>query len=80
MLFIVACALIPLTVIGFLDGVLVGQATPIRVVKLAPVFAEGIFLVICWSQLKRWAYWRKQRRMLMIGWALFMATPFIVFL
>ncbi len=79
-LFLVACALIPLTVIGFLDGVLVGQATPIRVVKLAPVIAEGIFLVICWSQLKRWAYWRKQRRMLMLGWVLFMATPFIVFL
>lgn len=79
-LFLVACALIPLTVIGFLDGVLVGQATPIRVVKLAPVIAEGLFLAICWSQLRRWAYWRKQRRMLMFGWFLFMGTPFVVFL
>jgi len=79
-LFLVACALVPLTVIGFLDGVLVGQATPIRVVKLAPVIAEGVFLAICWSQLRQWAYWRRQRRMLLLGWFLFMATPFIVFL
>lgn len=79
-LFLVACALIPLTVIGFLDGLLVGQATPIRVVKLAPVIAEGLFLAICWSQLRHWAYWRRQRRMLMFGWFLFMGTPFIVFL
>ena len=79
-LFLVACALIPLTVIGFLDGILVGQATPIRVVKLAPVIAEGLFLAICWSQLRHWAHWRKQRRMLLIGWFLFMGTPFIVFL
>ena len=79
-LFLVGCALIPLTVIGFLDGILVGQATPIRVVKLAPVIAEGLFLAICWSQLRHWAHWRKQRRMLLIGWFLFMGTPFIVFL
>ncbi len=79
-LFLVACALIPLSVIGFLDGVLVGQATPIRVVKLAPVVAEGLFLAICWSQLRNWAHWRKQRRMLLIGWFLFMGTPFVVFL
>ena len=80
-LFLVACALVPLTLIGFFDALLVGQATPIRVVKMAPVLAEGIFLAICWTQLRRWAYWRKQRRgMLLIGWLLFMATPFIVFI
>jgi hypothetical protein len=79
-LFLVACALIPLTVIGFFDALLVGQATPIRVVKMAPVIAEMAFLAICWSQLRRWAHWRKQRRVLMWGWILFLGTPFIVFL
>jgi len=78
-LFLVACALIPLTLIGFFDALLVGQATPIRVVKMAPVLAEGVFLGICWLALRQWAHWRKQRRMLLIGWLLFMATPFIVF-
>jgi hypothetical protein len=79
-LFLVACALVPLTVIGFFDALLVGQATPIRVIKMAPVIAEGIFLAICWSQLRNWAYWRRQRRMLLLGWILFMATPFVVFI
>ena len=78
-LFIVACALIPLTLIGFFDALLVGQATAIRVVKMAPVLAEGLFLAICWLMLRRWAYWRSQRRWLLIGWLLFMATPFLVF-
>ncbi len=79
-LFLVACALVPLFVIGFFDALLVGQATPIRVVKMAPVLAEGVFLGICWLGLRRWAYWRKQRRWLLLGWLLFMATPFVVFI
>jgi hypothetical protein len=78
-LFLVAVALVPLTIIGFLDAMLVGQATPIRVVKMAPVLAEMVFLGICWSQLRNWAHWRKQRRLLLWGWLLFLATPFIVF-
>ena len=79
-LFLVACALIPLTMFGFGNAMLVGQATAIRVIKLAPVVAEAVFLAICWLQLRNWANWRKQRRWLLIGWLLFVATPFIVFL
>ncbi len=78
-LFLVACALIPLTTIGFFDALLVGQATPIRVIKMAPIAAEGLFLGICWLQLRNWAHWRRQRRWLLIGWLFFMATPFVVF-
>ena len=79
-LFLVACALIPLTVFGFGNALLVGQATAIRVIKLAPVVAEAVFLAICWIQLRNWANWRRQRRWLLVGWLLFVATPFIVFL
>ncbi|MEO8700512.1 MAG: hypothetical protein ABI867_10735 [Kofleriaceae bacterium] len=79
-LFVVACALIPLFLFGFGDALLVGQATPIRVIKMAPVIAEGIFLAICWLALRDWQHWRKQRRLLFLGWLLFVATPFVVFL
>jgi hypothetical protein len=79
-LFLVATALLPLTIIGFFDALLVGQATPIRVVKMAPVLAEAGFLAICWYQLRNWATWRRQRRWLFIGWMLFITTPFIVFI
>jgi hypothetical protein len=37
-------------------------------------------IVICWTQLRNWAHWRKQRRILMFGWVLFLVTPFIVFI
>jgi hypothetical protein len=79
-LFLVAVALVPLSVIGIIDG-LQGDKVhrAIRIVKLAPAFAEGLFCVICWQQLKRWAHWRTQRRKLFWGWLLFLLTPFVVF-
>ncbi len=79
-LFLVACSLALLTFIGVTAAIAGSMATPIRFVKLAPAIAEGIFAYICWSQLRHWAHWRRQRRMLMLGWLLFMAMPFIVFL
>ncbi|MBK9031477.1 MAG: hypothetical protein IPL61_09105 [Myxococcales bacterium] len=78
-LFLVACALVPLTVIGLYNGLSGTLPSPIRFVKVAPAVAEALFLVICWTQLKRWAHWRTQRRWLFWGWLLFMLTPFIVF-
>jgi hypothetical protein len=54
--------------------------TAIRFVKLGPALTEGAFCWICWTQLKNWSHWRKQRRMLFWGWLLFMAMPFFVFL
>ena len=78
-LFLVAVALAPLAIIGFLDAAFVSMPTPVRVVKLAPVLAEAVFLGICWAQLRNWAHWRMQRRWLLLGWAIFLVTPFVVF-
>jgi len=79
-LFLVACALIPLTIVGIIDSLRSTRWLPIFFVKFAPAFAEGVFCYVCWSQLKNWAHWRKQRRALFYGWLLFMLTPFVVFL
>ena len=79
-LFLVACALIPLTIVGIIDSLRSTRWLPIFFVKFAPAFAEGVFCYVCWTQLKNWAHWRKQRRMLFYGWLLFMLTPFVVFL
>lgn len=79
-LFLVACALVPLTVIGLIDAFRSRDWTAIFIVKFVPAFAEALFLWICWSQLKTWAHWRKQRRMLFWGWLLFMLAPFVVFI
>ncbi len=78
-LFLVACALIPLTIIGLWNGLTGKLPDPIRFVKVAPAVAEALFLVIAWVQLKNWAHWRRQRRWLFWGWLLFLITPFIVF-
>ncbi len=79
-LFLVAVALVPLTIIGLINS-LPGDSIPlpIRMVRLGPTLAEGLFCIICWRQLKRWAHWRIQRRRLFYGWLLFMVSPFIVF-
>ncbi len=79
-LFLVSCALLPLSIIGLTDALAGTMAMPIRLVRLAPAIAEAVFCWICWRQLKRWAHWRTQRRWLFWGWVLFMATPFVVFL
>jgi len=79
-LFLVACALVPLTVIGLIDALTSTKYKAIFFVKFLPAFAELVFLVVCWSQLKRWSHWRTQRRKLFYGWLLFMLTPFIVFI
>lgn len=78
-LFVVACALIPLTIIGIIGSLRVTDWKAIFFVKFTPAAAEAIFLWICWAQLKQWANWRKQRRKLFYGWLLFMLTPFVVF-
>jgi hypothetical protein len=79
-LFLVAVALVPLSIIGLVDTMAGSMPTAIRIVKLGPALAEGVFCWICWTQLKRWSHWRRQRRVLFWGWLLFMAMPFVVFL
>lgn len=79
-LFLVACALVPLTVIGIGDALRHTDYKAIFFVKFAPAFAELIFCMVCWQQLKKWAHWRQQRRKLFWGWLIFMITPFIVFI
>jgi hypothetical protein len=79
-LFLVAVALLPLTVVGVIDSLRSTRWMPIFMVKFAPAFAEGVFCYVCWLQLRSWANWRKQRTRLFWGWLAFMLTPFVVFL
>jgi hypothetical protein len=72
--------LVPLTVIGLGDAIRLGDvAWQVRMVKLGPALAEALFMGICWNQLRRWAHWRSQRKVLFYGWLVFLLTPFVVF-
>lgn len=79
-LFLVSCALIPLTILGLVNSLHGAMPSSLRMVRLGPAIAEGVFCLICWSQLTRWEHWRKQRRWLFYGWLLFMLAPFVVFI
>lgn len=79
--FMVATILTLLSIMGLIDS-FAGKyvASPVRFVKLLPTLAECVFCAICWISLRHWTQWRKQRRWLLIGWLLFMLTPFVVFI
>ena len=79
-LFLVAVALIPLTVLRLHDAMSGDLPDELRFIQLVPAAAEGLLCLVCWYQLKNWTHWRQQRRALMRVWVLFMAAPFIVFL
>ncbi len=80
-LFLVATFLTILSIMGLVES-LGGYkvASSVRFVKLFPTLAECAFCIICWLQLRNWTNWRKQRKWLLLGWLLFMLTPFLVFM
>lgn len=80
-LFLVATMLTILSIMGLIDSFTGSKvAEAVRFVKLLPTLAEVAFCAICWLQLRHWTNWRKQRNWLLIGWLLFMLTPFLVFI
>jgi hypothetical protein len=80
-LLVVATLLAPLSILRLIDS-LRGPAMPgmFRAVGVLPALAEAAFCGICIWQLAKWTHWRQQRKMIFVGWVVFMATPFIVFL
>lgn len=80
-LLLVAIAFVPLTVLRFIEAF---QGPPVppgaRVFLLMPAAAEGLFCLIAFDQLKNWTKWKKQRRVLLIAWGLYMLAPFLVYL
>ena len=79
-LFLVALALVPLTILRLYDAFKDGHPDEIRFIWLIPAAAEGALCVVCWYQLKNWMHWRRQRRTLFRVWMIFMVAPFLVFL
>jgi hypothetical protein len=80
-LLIVAVAYLPLTALRFVEA-FEGppMSTGARAATMIPAFAEALFCLIAFSQLARWTQWVKQRRVLLVGWALCFAAPFVVYL
>ena len=80
-LLLVAILFVPLTVSRFIetwDGPDVPHLG--RGFLLLPALAEAGFCIIAFDQLKNWANWKRQRRVLFIAWGLYFVAPFIVYL
>lgn len=80
-LLMVAVLFVPLTisrVIETFDGPPVHNLG--RVFELLPALAEAAFCAVAFDQLKHWANWRKQRRVLFVAWLLYFLAPFLVYL
>jgi hypothetical protein len=80
-LLLVALMFVPLTVSRFLES-FDGPKLPMagRIFQLLPAFAEGLFCLVAFDQLKNWAQWRRQRRILFFAWGLYFLAPFVVYL
>src|SRR5207237_6780244 len=51
-----------------------------RLFMFLPAIAEAVFCIVAFEQLRRWAQWRRQRRVLFIAWAVYFLAPFLVYL
>ena len=80
-LLLIAIMFVPLTVSRFLESFEGPPLPPVgRAFMLLPAFAEAAFCVVAFHQLKNWAQWKKQRRIMLIAWALYFVAPFVLYL
>lgn len=80
-LLLVACLFVPLTisrVIEAFDHPTLPRAA--RGFVLFPAIAEALFCIVAFDQLRNWANWKKQRKILFVAWAIYFLAPFLVYL
>lgn len=79
-LLLVAVMFVPLSVFRFIEA-FDGPKVPLlgRGFMLLPAVAELAFCVVAFEQLRNWAQWRRQRRVLFVAWALYFVAPFLVY-
>ncbi len=80
-LLLVAVMFVPLTVFRFIeafDGPVLPRGG--RIFVLLPALGEAAFCIVAFVQLKNWAQWRRQRRIMFIAWAIYFIAPFVVYM
>ena len=80
-LLLVAIMFVPLTISRFVEA-FDHPTLPFaaRMFVLLPAVAEAIFCVVAFDQLRNWAAWKKQRRILFVAWVFYFVAPFLVYL
>jgi len=80
-LLLVAMMFVPLTISRFIEtwGMQHVPGTG-RIFTFFPVIAEAVFCIVMFDQLRNWAQWKKQRRVLFLAWAIYFIAPFAMYL
>lgn len=81
-LFMVACMFVPLTLSRLLESFDNRYSMPLaaHLFRMLPVVADAALCIVMFVQLKNWAQWRKQRRILLVAWGIYFLAPFVVYL
>lgn len=80
-LLLVAIMFVPLTISRFIESFEhPGLPLAARMFVLLPAVAEALFCIVAFEQLRNWAAWNKQRRIMFWAWAFYFVAPFLVYL
>jgi hypothetical protein len=79
-LLLVAIMFIPLTVSRFIETFEKPLPPTALAFALLPAIGDALFCAVAFAQLRNWAQWKKQRRVMFIAWSLYFLAPFIVYL
>jgi hypothetical protein len=80
-LLMVALMFVPLTISRFIEtwhGLKVPGTG--RIFTFFPVIAEAGFCIVMFDQLRNWAQWKRQRKVLFIAWGIYFIAPFAMYL
>ena len=57
-----------------------GDPETLKMLHTLQTVVDVAFALLLWSQIGRWTRWRKQRRVLVVGWLLYFLMPFAIWL
>ncbi|MCL4223295.1 MAG: hypothetical protein KJZ91_02330 [Myxococcales bacterium] len=87
-LFAFATLLVPLIVLKAIEvfdkeevpALLESAVSTLQGLNAVALLVEVAFCALCWVQLRNWTDWRKQRRIVALGWMVFFLAPFVIYL
>jgi hypothetical protein len=80
-LIVVAVAILPVLGLRIYDTTKQeGNPSTLNALLAAQLVVDIVFALLLWSQIGRWTSWRRQRRVISVGWFLYFMMPFAIWL
>jgi hypothetical protein len=80
--FFAAILMVPVAILHAADKLDFEEGTPSgwKTVNVIAFLVEAGFAAFLWTLVPKWTAWRKQSRLLAIGWLIYFLTPFLIYL